>query len=149
WWEQGIVREDRLRELGLNPRERRLRQAIALAGEIIGFPRHLSQHVGGFVLTRPLLEETVPIGNAAMDDRTMIEWDKDDIDAVGILKIDVLGLGMLTCISKALNWIRVWSCQVFEVSGGGEEGPACGWNSLSQGTSHAQDPSVSRPIRVA
>ncbi len=106
WWEQGAVREDRLRELGLNPHEPRLRQAIALAGEIIGFPRHLSQHVGGFVLTRPLLEETVPIGNAAMDDRTMIEWDKDDIDAVGILKIDVLGLGMLTAISKAFAFVN-------------------------------------------
>ena len=68
-----------------------LSQVIALAEELIGFPRHLSQHVGGFVLTRRRLDETVPIGNAAMADRTVIEWDKDDIDALGILKVDVLG----------------------------------------------------------
>ena len=80
-----------------------VRRSIALARELIGFPRHLSQHVGGFVLTRGRLDETVPIGNAAMDDRTFIEWDKDDIDALGIMKVDVLALGMLTCIRKALR----------------------------------------------
>ena len=80
-----------------------IRRAVALARELIGFPRHLSQHVGGFVLTRGRLDETVPIGNAAMDDRTFIEWDKDDIDALGIMKVDVLALGMLTCIRKALR----------------------------------------------
>ena len=74
---------------------------MRLAHELIGFPRHLSQHVGGFVLTRGPLSEVVPIGNAAMEDRTVIEWDKDDLDALGLLKVDVLGLGMLTCIRKA------------------------------------------------
>ena len=71
--------------------------------ELLGFPRHLSQHVGGFVLTRDRLDEIVPIGNAAMDDRTFIEWDKDDIDALGLMKVDVLALGMLTCIRKAFD----------------------------------------------
>ena len=74
--------------------------------QLLGFPRHLSQHVGGFVLTRGRLDETVPIGNAAMDDRTFIEWDKDDIDALGIMKVDVLALGMLTCIRKALDMLQ-------------------------------------------
>ncbi|MGB0798107.1 MAG: OB-fold nucleic acid binding domain-containing protein, partial [Planktomarina sp.] len=92
---------DRIRELGLNPDDRRLMQTLRLIGEIIGFPRHLSQHVGGFVITKGRLDEMCPIENAAMEDRTVIEWDKDDIDALGILKIDVLGLGMLTCIRKA------------------------------------------------
>ncbi len=91
------------RELGLDPDSRRMRLALALTGELIGFPRHLSQHVGGFVISRGPLCETVPIENAAMADRTVIEWDKDDIDALGMLKVDVLGLGMLTCIRKAFD----------------------------------------------
>jgi error-prone DNA polymerase len=70
---------------------------LACAKTLIGFPRHLSQHVGGFVITRGRLDEVVPIQNAAMDDRTVIEWDKDDLDSLGILKIDVLALGMLSC----------------------------------------------------
>ena len=94
-----------LRELGLDPGDRRLKLALALADELIGFPRHLSQHVGGFVVSRGPLCELVPIENAAMEDRTVIEWDKDDIDALGILKIDVLGLGMLTCIRKAFDLV--------------------------------------------
>ena len=97
------VNDDQVRELGLDPDDRRLHQALILARTLIGFPRHLSQHPGGFVITRGPLSEVVPIANAAMDDRTMIEWDKDDIDALGILKIDVLGLGMLTCIRKSLD----------------------------------------------
>lgn len=97
----GGVDLDRIRELGLNLGDRRLMQTIHLIGEIIGFPRHLSQHVGGFVITRGRLDELAPIENAAMEDRTVICWDKDDIDALGILKVDVLGLGMLSCIRKA------------------------------------------------
>jgi error-prone DNA polymerase len=76
---------------------------LDLARQIMGFPRHLSQHVGGFVITRDRLDELVPIENAAMEDRTVIEWDKDDLEALGILKIDVLALGMLTCIRKAFD----------------------------------------------
>ena len=80
---------------------------LELAHELMGFPRHLSQHVGGFVLTRGPLIEVVPVGNAAMDDRTFIEWDKDDIAALGLLKVDVLALGMLTCIRKAFDLIKL------------------------------------------
>ena len=90
-----------LREIGLDPHSLVVRLSIELARQLVGLPRHLSQHVGGFVLTRGRLDETVPIGNAAMDQRTFIEWDKDDIDRLGIMKVDVLALGMLTCIRKA------------------------------------------------
>jgi len=93
---------ERVRELGLNPRDPTMRRVIALSAELVGFPRHLSQHVGGFVITETDLCELVPIENAAMEDRTVIEWDKDDIDAMGMLKVDCLGLGMLTCIRKAM-----------------------------------------------
>ena len=93
----------RLGEAGLDLADPLLRHTVALAGELIGFPRHLSQHVGGFVLTRGPLEEIVPIGNGAMKDRTFVEWDKDDLEALGLMKVDVLGLGMLTCIRKAFE----------------------------------------------
>ncbi len=99
--------DDCLREIGLDPGSPVLRRTIALARELVGFPRHLSQHVGGFVLTRGRLDETVPIGRAAMDERTFIEWDKDDIDTLGIMKVDVLALGMLTCIRKALDLVGI------------------------------------------
>jgi DNA-directed DNA polymerase III PolC len=101
----GAVSKDAVTRTGLDPQSRRTRQIIALAHEITGFPRHLSQHVGGFVITRSRLDEVMPIGNAAMDDRTFVEWDKDDLDALGILKIDVLGLGMLSCLRKALDLV--------------------------------------------
>jgi error-prone DNA polymerase len=101
WWHRGTVSAADLRELGLDPDDRTIRLVVALSHELLGFPRHLSQHVGGMVMTRGPLCELVPIENASMPDRTVIEWDKDDIDAVGILKVDVLALGMLTCISKA------------------------------------------------
>lgn len=93
----------RIRETGLDPSSPVLRDVLRLTGELVGFPRHLSQHVGGFVITRSPLSDLVPIENAAMEDRTVIEWNKDDIDAMGMLKIDVLGLGMLTCIRKAFE----------------------------------------------
>ena len=94
------------REAGLDPANPAIRQAIGLARQLLGFPRHLSQHVGGFVLTRERLDETVPIHNGAMPDRTFLEWDKDDIDALGMLKVDVLALGMLTCIRKGFDLIE-------------------------------------------
>lgn len=102
----GAVSKDAVTRTGLDPQSRRMRQILALAHEINGFPRHLSQHVGGFVITRSRLDEVVPIGNAAMDKRTFVEWDKDDLDALGILKIDVLGLGMLSCLRKALDFVE-------------------------------------------
>jgi error-prone DNA polymerase len=98
--------DDHIRQAGLDPSNPAIRQAVALADELIGFPRHLSQHVGGFVLTRAPLDETVPIGNAAMDDRTFIEWDKDDIDTLGLMKVDVLALGMLSCLRRGLDLLK-------------------------------------------
>ena len=102
----GGANPERIGELGLDPSDHRLAQTIRLIGEIIGFPRHLSQHVGGLVITKGRLDELCPIENAAMEDRTIIEWDKDDIDTLGILKVDVLGLGMLSCIHKAFDLIE-------------------------------------------
>jgi error-prone DNA polymerase len=99
--------EKQIRRLGLDPREDRLAQTLALAQELVGFPRHLSQHTGGFVITRDRLDETVPIAHAAMDERTTVEWDKDDLDALGILKVDVLALGMLTCLRKGFDLLRL------------------------------------------
>ncbi len=98
--------DDHIRQAGLDPANPAIRQAVALADELIGFPRHLSQHVGGFVLTRGPLDETVPIGNAAMDERTFIEWDKDDIDTLGLMKVDVLALGMLSCLRRGLDLLK-------------------------------------------
>ncbi len=95
----------RVKEAGINPDDATIRMVMALTAQLQGFPRHLSQHVGGFVMTRSPLCELVPIENAAMEDRTVIEWDKDDIDAMGMLKVDVLGLGMLTCIRKAFDLV--------------------------------------------
>jgi error-prone DNA polymerase len=102
-WSSSAPGEDRLRDAGLSPEDARVQLATKLIGEIIGFPRHLSQHVGGFVITKGRLDEMCPIENAAMDDRTIIEWDKDDIDALGLLKVDILALGMLTAIRKAFT----------------------------------------------
>ncbi len=90
-------------ETGIDLADPHLRRVLALTEQLIGMPRHLSQHVGGFILTQGPLSETVPIGNGAMPERSFIEWDKDDIDALGILKVDVLALGMLTCIRKCLD----------------------------------------------
>jgi error-prone DNA polymerase len=95
-----------VRQAGLDPDNPIIKQAIELANELIGFPRHLSQHVGGFVLTRGPLDETVPIANAAMDDRTFIEWDKDDIDVLKLMKVDVLALGMLSCLRRGLDLLK-------------------------------------------
>ena len=79
---------------------------MALAEQLIGAPRHLSQHVGGFVITRTRLDEVVPIENAAMEDRTVIEWEKDDLEAVGLLKVDVLALGMLSCLRRCFAFCK-------------------------------------------
>ncbi len=103
-WDE--VTDAHIREAGLDPGDRTVGMVMALARELIGFPRHLSQHTGGMVITRSLLSEVVPIANAAMAGRTVIEWDKNDLDVLGILKIDVLGLGMLTCVRKAFDLIE-------------------------------------------
>jgi error-prone DNA polymerase len=94
---------DRVRQAGLDPDNPVIRQALYFTAELTGFPRHLSQHVGGFVLTRERLNDTVPVCHATMDERTFIEWDKDDIDTIGLMKVDVLALGMLSCIRRGLD----------------------------------------------
>jgi len=105
WFDGSDVRVERFEELGISAEDLAVRQLITLTGQLIGFPRHLSQHTGGFVLTRDLLCRMVPVENASMPDRTVIEWDKDDLDAAGLLKVDVLALGMLSAIRRALEMI--------------------------------------------
>ena len=105
-WGEGVP-DEHIRQTGIDPHAQEIRRAITLAEQLLKFPRHLSQHVGGYVLTQRRLDETVPIGNAAMKDRTFIEWDKDDIDALGLMKVDVLALGMLTALRKSLDILGV------------------------------------------
>ena len=106
WFDGGVVDPARMREMGLNPADVTIQWLVKLVSDLLGFPRHLSQHVGGFVMTRSPLCELVPIENAAMPDRTVIEWDKDDIEAAGMLKVDVLGLGMLTALRKCMAMVN-------------------------------------------
>jgi len=110
------LEDARANDAGLNLSDPHLRRTVKLAEQLVGMPRHLSQHVGGFILTERPLTETVPIGNGAMDDRTFIEWDKDDIEELGILKIDVLALGMLTCIRKCFDLIEQHHGERFELA---------------------------------
>ncbi|MGH6717274.1 MAG: PHP domain-containing protein, partial [Bradyrhizobium sp.] len=98
--------DGQVKQAGLDPQNAMIERAVRLAAELIDFPRHLSQHVGGYVLTQDRLDTYVPIGNAAMEDRTFIEWDKDDVDALNMMKVDVLALGMLTCIRKCFDLIE-------------------------------------------
>ncbi len=102
----GSLPDQHIREAGFDPTDPLVATVVALTDELIGFPRHLSQHVGGFVLTRGPLVEIVPVGNAAMEDRTFIEWDKDDLEALGLLKVDILALGMLSCIRRSFDLLR-------------------------------------------
>ena len=106
WWDGSKIDETRVREAGLDPDSPVLSKVLLLARTLLGFPRHLSQHVGGFVIARGLLEELVPVENAAMPERTVIQWDKDDLDALGLLKVDVLGLGMLAAIRRAFDLVH-------------------------------------------
>jgi error-prone DNA polymerase len=111
-----IVERQEIKQAGLDPDNIMIRRTIKLAKELLNFPRHLSQHVGGFVLTQERLDETVPIGPAAMEDRTFIEWNKDDIDELNIMKVDVLSLGMLTCIRKAFDLIHLHGGKRYELA---------------------------------
>jgi error-prone DNA polymerase len=106
WWDGQKIDPERIRALGFDPADPRIARLIALTAEILGFPRHLSQHVGGFVIARLRLDELVPIENAAMPERTVIEWDKDDLDALGLLKVDVLALGMLSAIRRTFQLVN-------------------------------------------
>ena len=103
------VAEDELRANGFSPDNPLIKKLLYLVGQLIGFPRHLSQHVGGFVISQGKLSQLVPIENAAMAERTVIQWEKNDLEALGLLKIDVLALGMLSAIRKALHYISGYS----------------------------------------
>jgi error-prone DNA polymerase len=115
WWDGNEVQKDRFEELGLSIDDLQVRQLLQLTGQLLGFPRHLSQHTGGFVLTKGPLSRMVPIENASMVDRTVLQWDKDDLDALGLLKVDCLALGMLTAIRKSLEFIGTRKGYVFEM----------------------------------
>ena len=115
WWDKREQLPERFVEAGLDPQSPRIEKWLLLAEQLRGFPRHLSQHVGGFVISRGRLDRLVPIENAAMKDRTIIQWDKDDIDALGLMKVDVLALGMLTAIRRALQLIAQRSGQPFRM----------------------------------
>ena len=106
WWDGKSPDDERIRETGLDPQNPLLRQLFNLVGQSCGFPRHLSQHVGGFVIARDSLDNLVPVENAAMPERTVIQWEKDDLEALGLLKVDVLGLGMLTTIRRSFDLLR-------------------------------------------
>ncbi len=108
WFDGRHILPERLAEAGLDPESPVTRRLITLTEELIGFPRHLSQHVGGFVIARSRLDELVPVENATMPERTVIQWDKDDLDAVGLMKIDVLALGMLSALRRAFALVSAW-----------------------------------------
>src|SRR5262245_43670461 len=105
-WSMAGVTEKEARRAGLDPSDPKLQRVMELAQELMGFPRHLSQHVGGFAITRSRLDEVVPVENAAMEDRTVIEWDKDDLNDLELLKVDVLGLGMLSCLRRSFDLLK-------------------------------------------
>ena len=127
WWDRPDVMRQRLQEAGFDPESENIRLLLDLIQALIGFPRHLSQHVGGFVISRGPLSHLVPVENAAMPERSIIQWDKDDLQALGLLKVDVLALGMLSAIRRALdlvNGYRASSLTMQEILLGREDDPA-------------------------
>jgi error-prone DNA polymerase len=118
------LNESQVRHGRLDPSNLSIARVVKMANELIGFPRHLSQHVGGFVLTQDRLDECVPVGPATMEDRFFIEWDKDDIDTLRMMKVDVLALGMLTCIRKAFDIIRAHEGKNYDLATVPREDPA-------------------------
>jgi len=116
WWDGGTVDDSRILEAGLDPGSPVVRRLLYLVGQLLGFPRHLSQHVGGFVISNGPLHELVPVENAAMEDRTVIQWEKNDLDDLGLLKVDVLGLGMLTAIRRSFDLIRRFDGREFTLA---------------------------------
>jgi DNA-directed DNA polymerase III PolC len=146
WWDGQRIAPERIRASGFDPKDPRTRRLMALTAQILGFPRHLSQHVGGFVIARGRLDELVPIENAAMPERTVIEWDKDDLDALGLLKVDVLGLGMLSAIRRAFGLINEWhaACPARDSTSPGSGGAprAAGELNLNLATVPSEDGAV-------
>jgi len=124
WWDDAGIARERCQAIGLDPDGLQARQLFSLVRSLVGFPRHLSQHVGGFVISAGPLSQLVPIENAAMPDRTVIQWDKDDLDALGLLKVDVLGLGMLSAIRRSLELIESYSGRRLAVADIPAEDPA-------------------------
>ncbi|KON81546.1 error-prone DNA polymerase [Azoarcus sp. PA01] len=123
WFDAGRIRPERLREAGFDPASPGVQRLAMLTEALVGFPRHLSQHVGGFVIARGRLDELVPVENAAMPERTVIQWDKDDLDALGLLKIDVLALGMLSALRRSLALVSAWRARPFTLAGIPREAP--------------------------
>ncbi len=124
WFDGRRILPERIREAGLDPDSPTVVRLIELTETLLGFPRHLSQHVGGFVIARGRLDDLVPIENAAMPDRTVIQWDKDDLDALGLLKIDVLALGMLSALRRSLDMVSRWRGRAFSLADMPREDPA-------------------------
>ena len=124
WWDKRSELDKRLIEMGFDPNVSRVRQLVAHTQALYGFPRHLSQHPGGFVIARYRLDHLVPIENAAMPDRTVIQWDKDDVEALGLMKVDILGLGMLSCIRRALALVSQQLQKPFVMQNITKEDPA-------------------------
>ena len=108
WWDGNEVKDKRVREAGFDPDSPVIKRLTILVDQLLGFPRHLSQHVGGFLIADQPLTDIVPVENAAMEGRTVIQWDKDDLDDLGLLKVDVLALGMLTVIHRSFDLLRGW-----------------------------------------
>ncbi|KPK07119.1 MAG: hypothetical protein AMJ64_07485 [Betaproteobacteria bacterium SG8_39] len=124
WWDNRAQLPERVRDAGLDPQSPLVERLLELSTALVGFPRHLSQHVGGFVISRGPLAELVPVENAAMPERSIIQWDKDDLEALGLLKVDVLALGMLTAIQRALEFVAARRGVAFTLADVPPEDPA-------------------------
>ena len=123
WWDGKRVDDSRVLEAGLDPDSPVIRRLLYLVRELVGFPRHLSQHVGGFVITNGPMSELVPIENASMEERTVIQWEKNDLEDLGLLKVDVLGLGMLTAIRRSFDLIRAFDGREYTLASVPAEDP--------------------------
>jgi error-prone DNA polymerase len=124
WWDGSRIRPELLAQAGFDADNPVIAQVVELAHSLIGFPRHLSQHSGGFVIAKQSLSRLVPIENAAMADRTVIQWDKDDLDALGLLKVDMLALGMLSCVRRALDHLSAFKGSALRLQDIPSEDPA-------------------------
>jgi error-prone DNA polymerase len=142
WWDDPGCWPARLRECGFDPEGESARRLLALTGELIGFPRHLSQHVGGMVIADEPLHHLVPVENAAMEDRTIIQWDKDDLETLGLLKVDCLALGMLTALRKSMDLVDVEATAVAETRSAYAASPTDATGRLTLATIPREDPAT-------